>query len=75
MTGSTQREASTVHPTGDAASDARDERVPATDSTEEAVARGRASETPFVLLGSVATVIWLVGGLVVVAALVVWWLT
>ena len=75
MTGSTQREASTVHPTGDAASDARDERVPATDSTEEAVARGRASETPFVLLGRVATVIWLVGGLVVVAALLVWWLT
>jgi len=75
MTGSTQREASTVHPTGDAASDARDERVPATDSTEEAVARGRASETPFVLLGRVATVIWLVGGLVVAAALLVWWLT
>ena len=52
----------------------RDERAPATDSTEEAVARGRATETPFVLLGSVATVIWLVVGLVVAAALLVWWL-
>ena len=67
----TQQEATT----GDAASDVRDERAPATDSTEEAVARGRASETPFVLLGSVATVIWLVVGLVVAAALLVWWLT
>ena len=74
MTESTQREASTVDATDDAASDARDERAPATDSTEEAVARGRASETPFVLLGSVATVIWLVVGLVVAAALLVWWL-
>ena len=74
MTESTQREASTVDATDDAASDARDERPPATDSTEEAVARGRASETPFVLLGSVATVIWLVVGLVVAAALLVWWL-
>ena len=73
-TESTEREAPTVPPTGDAASDARDERVPATDSTEEAVARGRASETPFVLLGSVATVIWLVVGLVVAAALLAWWL-
>ena len=53
----------------------RDERAPATDSTEEAVARGRASETPFVLLGSVATVIGLVVGLVVAAALLVWWLS
>ena len=71
MTESTQREATT----DDAASDVRDERAPATDSTEEAVARGRASETPFVLLGSVATVIGLVVGLVVAAALLVWWLS
>jgi hypothetical protein len=62
-------------PVGDAASDARDERVPAADSTEEAVARGRASETPFVLLGGVATVIWIVVGLVVAVALLVWWLS
>ena len=74
MTESTQREASTVDAKDDGASDARDERLPATDSTEEAVARGRASETPFVLLGSVATMIWLVLGLVVAAALLVWWL-
>jgi hypothetical protein len=59
---------------GDATSDAGEGRVPATDSTEEAVARGRASETPFVLLGGVATVIWLVVALVVGAALLVWWL-
>ena len=69
-TESTQQEP----PVDDAASDARDERVPAADSTEEAVARGRASETPFVLLGSVATVIWIVGGLVVAVAVLVWWL-
>jgi len=73
MTESTQREASTLDAKDDAASDAR-ERPPATDSTEEAIARGRASETPFVLLGSVATVIWLVVGLVVAAALLAWWL-
>ena len=75
MTESAQREASTVDAADAAASDVRDERAPATDSTEGAVARGRASETPFVLLGSVATVIWLVVGLVVAAALVVWWLS
>ena len=69
MAESTQRE-----PVGDAASDARDERMPGADSTEEAVARGRASETPFVLLGGVATVIWIVVGLVVAVALLVWWL-
>ena len=69
LTETTQRE-----PVGDAASDARDERVPAADSTEEAVVRGRASETPFVLLGSVAAVIWIVVGLVVAVALLVWWL-
>jgi hypothetical protein len=79
MTESTRQEDSTLDATDDAASDdaasdARDERTPATDSTEEAVARGRASETPFVLLGSVASVIWLVVGLVVAAALLVWWL-
>jgi len=75
MSESTEREASTADATDDAASVVRDERVSATDSTEEAVARGRATETPFVLLGSVATVIWLVVGLVVAAALLVWWLT
>ena len=74
MAESTQRHAHDTDATGDAASDARDERAPAADSTEEAVARGRASETPFVLLGSVATVIWIVGGLVVAGALLVWWL-
>jgi disulfide bond formation protein DsbB len=58
----------------DADSDARVEPLPAADSTEEAVARGRATETPFVLLGGVATVIWLVVALVAAALLLVWWL-
>ena len=44
------------------------------DSTEEAVARGRASETPFVLLGGVALVIWGIVAVVAAALLLLWWL-
>ena len=42
--------------------------------TEEALTRGRAASTPFVLLGSVALTIWAVVGLVTAALLLVWWL-
>jgi len=45
-----------------------------TGPTETAVARGRASGTPFVLLGGVALVIWAVVAIVAAALLVVWWL-
>ena len=41
------------------------------DSMEDVVRRGRWSGTPFVVLGSVAAMIWLVVGLV---AGLVWWL-
>lgn len=44
------------------------------ESPEEAVARGRASTTPFVLLGGTALVIWAVVALVAAVLLVVWWL-
>lgn len=42
--------------------------------TESSVVRGRASGTPFVLLGSVAVTIWAVVALVTLAVLLVWWL-
>jgi hypothetical protein len=42
--------------------------------TEEKLARGRASSTPFLLLGSVAATIWGVLALVAGAVLLVWWL-
>ena len=45
-----------------------------TESPEEAVARGRASGTPFVLLGGTALVIWAVVAIVAALLLVVWWL-
>ena len=50
--------------------------VEAPDESEspEAVARGRASGTPFVLLGGTALVIWAFVVLVAGLLLVVWWL-
>jgi len=45
-----------------------------TESPEEAVARGRASTTPFVLLGGTALVIWAVVAVIAAVLLVVWWL-
>jgi 5,10-methenyltetrahydromethanopterin hydrogenase len=44
------------------------------DTTGETVARGRASETPFALLGGVALVIWAFVALVAAALLLLWWL-
>ena len=46
----------------------RDESVP------EATRRGQWWATPFVILGSVATVVWAVAGVVTGALLLVWWL-
>ena len=44
------------------------------DTTEETVTRGRASGTPFVLLGGVALVIWSIVAIVAAVLLLVWWL-
>jgi hypothetical protein len=41
---------------------------------EETVARGRAWSTPFLLVGSVAAVVWTTAALVALVALLVWWL-
>ena len=42
--------------------------------TERTLVRGRASGTPFVLLGGVALVIWAVVAVVAAALLLFWWL-
>jgi hypothetical protein len=49
-------------------SDRRDEPV------AEAARRGQWWGTPFVVLGSVATVVWLVAGLIAGGLLLIWWL-
>jgi hypothetical protein len=38
------------------------------------VARGRSTRTPFLVLGSVASTVWLVAGLIVGVALLLLWL-
>lgn len=43
-------------------------------SAETNVARGRSPATPFVLLGSVAAVVWAAVAIVSLAALLIWWL-
>ena len=48
--------------------------LPERESPEESVARGRASGTPFALLGGVAVVIWAIVVAVAAVLLVVWWL-
>lgn len=44
------------------------------DAPDESVARGRASGTPFALLGGVAVVIWAIVVAIAAILLVVWWL-
>ena len=44
------------------------------DTTEDVVVRGRATGTPFVLLGGVALVIWAIVAIVAAAVLLLWWL-
>lgn len=46
----------------------RDEPIP------EATRRGQWWATPFVILGSVAGLVWTVAGLVTLAVLLIWWL-
>jgi hypothetical protein len=38
------------------------------------VARGRSTRTPFLVLGSVAATVWAVAALIIVVALLLWWL-
>lgn len=45
------------------------------ESAEESVARGRASATPFLLLGGTALFIWAIVALVAGGLLVLWWLS
>ena len=40
----------------------------------EATRRGQWWATPLVILGSVATVVWVVAGLLTLALLLIWWL-
>jgi hypothetical protein len=55
-----------VHDSGDES--ARSEPV------GEAVRRGQWWATPLVVLGSVATVVWIAAGILTAALLIVWWL-
>lgn len=50
------------------------DRPRAGQSVEEQVARGRSPATPFVLLGSVAALVWAAVALVTLAVLLTWWL-
>jgi hypothetical protein len=43
-------------------------------SVEETLVRGRSPATPFVLLGSVAVVVWSAVAVLTLALLLVWWL-
>lgn len=47
---------------------------PADDSVAEAVGRGRWWATPFVLVGSVAFLVWTAAALIAAIALLAWWL-
>jgi hypothetical protein len=64
----------TTEPAEDEPGQTMPERSVPPGPTEEAVARGRAAATPFVLLGSVAVTIWSVVAIVTAAVLLVWWL-
>lgn len=54
--------------------DIDEEAVRGDESVAEATRRGQWWATPFVILGSVATVVWVVAGVVAGALLLVWWL-
>jgi hypothetical protein len=49
-----------------------EERPASPESEVRTVARGKATRTPFVALASVATVVWLVAGLITAAVLLIW---
>jgi hypothetical protein len=46
----------------------------ADDSTDATLARGRRGETPFLLVGGTALVVWSVAALFAGVVLLVWWL-
>jgi hypothetical protein len=52
----------------------RDEPGRLDEPVGEAARRGQWWVTPFVVLGSVATVVWVAAGLVTAAVLLIWWL-
>jgi hypothetical protein len=53
---------------------AKDEQGRLDEPVGEAARRGQWWATPFVVLASVASVVWVVAGLITAALLVVWWL-
>ena len=55
-------------------SEARDESARRDEPVGEAVRRGQWWATPLVILGSVATVVWIVAGTITAALLLIWWL-
>ena len=52
----------------------RDESGKLDEPVGEATRRGQWWAAPLVILGSVATVVWVVAGLLTAALLLVWWL-
>jgi hypothetical protein len=54
--------------------DDRDESARRDEPVGEAVRRGKWWATPLVVLGSVATVVWVAAGILTGALLLVWWL-
>jgi hypothetical protein len=56
------------------ADDSGDESARRDEPVGEAVRRGQWWATPLVVLGSVATVVWIAAGILTAALLIVWWL-
>ena len=54
--------------------DVDQEAVRQDESVGEAARRGQWWATPFVILGSVATVVWVVAGIITAVLLLIWWL-
>jgi hypothetical protein len=54
--------------------DSGDESARRGEPVGEAVRRGQWWATPLVVLGSVATVVWIAAGILTAALLIVWWL-
>jgi hypothetical protein len=54
--------------------DVDQEAVRRDEPVAEAARRGQWWATPFVILGSVAAVVWIVAGIITGALLLIWWL-
>jgi hypothetical protein len=54
--------------------DVDQEAVRQDEPVAEAARRGQWWATPFVILGSVAAVVWIVAGIITGALLLIWWL-